>query len=51
MQGTVKQVLPCTEQEGSPVVLSIDGHYLVCGTDAGRIKLWDISRRYVLPVH
>ena len=43
----MKQVLPYSmDKDGHPSMLSVDGHYLVTGSDTGRIKLWDISRRY-----
>ena len=43
----MKQLLPCGEQEGSPVVLSVSRHFLVAGTDTGHVKMWDLSRRYI----
>ena len=46
-QGTVKQRLPCGEQEGRPTTLTISGLFLAAGTDHGFVKLWDLSRRYV----
>ncbi len=45
LQGTVKQLLACGDHEGSPTVLAISGPFLVAGTDAGWVKVWDLSRR------
>ena len=47
VQGTVKQLLSFTDQEGTPVTLSVGGHFLVAGTDTGYIKMWDLTRRYM----
>ena len=44
-QGTVKQLLPCSEPEGCPIALGVSGHFLVAGTDTGHVKMWDIGRR------
>ena len=44
-QGTPKQSLVFTEQEGSVESMTVSGQYLVAGTSAGVVKVWDISRR------
>ncbi|XP_056152909.1 intraflagellar transport protein 140 homolog isoform X2 [Lampris incognitus] len=44
-QGTVKQLLPFSETEGNPVLLSVCQVYLVVGTDAAHIKVFDLTRR------
>ena len=45
----MKQVLPYSmDKEGCPGMLNVDSHFLVTGSDTGRVKLWDISRRYLL---
>ena len=44
-QGTVKQILQFTETEGDPILLDVCGNFLVAGTSAGVIKVWDLSRR------
>ena len=44
-QGTVKQLLACSEPEGCPIALGVSGHFLVAGTNTGHIKMWDIGRR------
>eukprot|EP00743_Colponemidia_sp_Colp-15_P005070 GILK01005459.1.p1 GENE.GILK01005459.1~~GILK01005459.1.p1 ORF type:complete len:1424 (+),score=370.05 GILK01005459.1:129-4400(+) len=43
--GTVKQTLAFTESEGEPLLVDINGHFLVVGTSVHSIKIWDISRR------
>ncbi|XP_049758868.1 intraflagellar transport protein 140 homolog isoform X2 [Elephas maximus indicus] len=44
-QGTVKQLLPFSETEGSPCLLDICGSFLVVGTDLAHFKSFDLSRR------
>ena len=44
-QGTTKQILSCPE--GTPTVMSINGHFLVVGMSTTCVKVWDISRRQV----
>ncbi|XP_065898421.1 intraflagellar transport protein 140 homolog isoform X2 [Dysidea avara] len=43
LQGTTKQILSCPE--GTPTVMSINGHFLVVGMSTTCVKVWDISRR------
>ena len=43
----MKQVLSFTREEGHPQVVDLASHYLVAVSDAGLIKLWDVSRRFV----
>ena len=45
MKGTVKQILSFSEQEGSPVALSLSGNFLAAGSTGGCVKLWDLTRR------
>uniref|UniRef100_A0A8C5R4T8 Intraflagellar transport 140 n=1 Tax=Leptobrachium leishanense TaxID=445787 RepID=A0A8C5R4T8_9ANUR len=45
LQGTVKQLLSFSKQEGNPVMLDICGSFLVVATDAGYFKAFDLSRR------
>ncbi|XP_028669859.1 intraflagellar transport protein 140 homolog [Erpetoichthys calabaricus] len=49
LQGTVKQLLPFAEVEGNPQLLSVCGNFLVVGTDAAYIKVFDLSRREAKP--
>uniref|UniRef100_A0A4W3HUQ7 Intraflagellar transport 140 n=1 Tax=Callorhinchus milii TaxID=7868 RepID=A0A4W3HUQ7_CALMI len=49
LQGTVKQLLPFTESEGNPCHLHISGNFLVVGTDAANVKIFDLSRREAKP--
>ncbi|XP_076809284.1 intraflagellar transport protein 140 homolog [Clavelina lepadiformis] len=44
-QGTVKQLIHFQDNEGSPILLSISGDFLVVGTNAGYVKVYDLSRR------
>ncbi|XP_040032624.2 intraflagellar transport protein 140 homolog [Gasterosteus aculeatus] len=44
-QGTVKQLLTFSKAEGNPVLLSVCQSYLVVGTDAAHIRVFDLSRR------
>ncbi|BFZ17235.1 hypothetical protein BsWGS_20274 [Bradybaena similaris] len=44
-QGTVKQLITFAEPEGHPVSLDICGSYLVVATDAGVLRVYDLSRR------
>ena len=44
-QGTVKQVLSFTGDDGHLLVMDISGHHLVAVSDTGVIKVWDINRR------
>ncbi|XP_012989276.2 intraflagellar transport protein 140 homolog isoform X2 [Esox lucius] len=44
-QGTVKQLLPFSEAEGNPVLLSVCQGYLAVGTDTAHIKVFDLTRR------
>ncbi|XP_023244589.1 intraflagellar transport protein 140 homolog [Centruroides sculpturatus] len=48
-QGTSKQSLVFTEEEGPPVCIDISNNFLVSGTTNGFLKLWDISRREAKP--
>ena len=36
------------EPEGHPVSLDVCGSYLVVATDVGIIRVYDLSRRYVI---
>lgn len=47
LQGTVKQLLTFSKAEGNPVLLSVCQSYLVVGTDAAHIRVFDLSRRCV----
>ncbi len=44
-QGTVKQTLAFTMNEGPPITLAIGGDYLTSGSEHGYIKIWHIGRR------
>lgn len=48
-QGTLKQSLIFTEEEGMPVCIDICTNFLISGTSNGFLKLWDISRREAKP--
>ncbi|XP_041073639.1 intraflagellar transport protein 140 homolog isoform X1 [Polyodon spathula] len=49
LQGTVKQLLVFPEVEGTPQILSVCNTFLVVGTDAAYIKVFDLSRREAKP--
>ncbi|KAL4622724.1 hypothetical protein GN956_G19824 [Arapaima gigas] len=49
MQGTVKQLLPFSEAEGNPVLLSVCQSFLAVGTDLAHVKVYDLSRREAKP--
>ncbi|MBN3275130.1 IF140 protein, partial [Polyodon spathula] len=49
LQGTVKQLLVFPEMEGTPQLLSVCNTFLVVGTDAAHIKVFDLSRREAKP--
>lgn len=44
-QGTVKQTLSFSAQEGPPITMKVGGDYIVCGTENGYLKIWHIGRR------
>ena len=44
-QGGFKNSLAFTEAEGNPILLSLCGCFLAVATDAGIIKLYDVSKR------
>ncbi|CAF0790150.1 unnamed protein product [Brachionus calyciflorus] len=44
-QGTVKQVLQFTENEGDPFLATVNGTFLAVGTTQGVVKVYDLSRR------
>lgn len=44
-QGGFKSPLTYTEAEGNPILLSLCGSFLAVATDAGVIKLYDVSKR------
>lgn len=44
-QGGFKSALAFTEREGHPILLSLCGCFLAVATDAGVIKLYDVSKR------
>ena len=44
-QGTVKQVLQFTENEGDPFLATVNGTFIAIGTTQGIIKVFDLSRR------
>nr|XP_051686227.1 intraflagellar transport protein 140 homolog isoform X2 [Oryctolagus cuniculus] len=44
-QGTVKQLLLFSENEGNPCFLDVCGNFLVVGTDLAHFKSFDLSRR------
>ena len=44
-QGTVKQVLQFTENEGDPFLAAVNGTYIAIGTTQGVVKVFDLSRR------
>ncbi|XP_022250207.1 LOW QUALITY PROTEIN: intraflagellar transport protein 140 homolog [Limulus polyphemus] len=48
-QGTTKQSLIFTEEEGIPVSIDLCGTYLVVGTSSGYVKMWDVNRREPRP--
>ena len=48
-QGTVKQSLSLSEQEGFGLSLDLHSSFLVCATLNGCIRMWDLSRREAKP--
>jgi intraflagellar transport protein 140 len=44
-QGTVKQVIQFTENEGDPFLATVNGTFLAVGTTQGVVKVYDLSRR------
>ena len=44
-QGTCKQTLAFTEAEGDPILMHINGNFLVALTNKSFLRIWDISRR------
>ena len=44
-QGTVKQLLPCSEMEGDPICMAVCTRFLVMATAHGYIKLYDLAKR------
>ena len=44
-QGTVKQSIQFTENEGDPFLVTINGTFMVVGTTQGIVKVYDLSRR------
>lgn len=44
-QGTIKQTLAFTGNEGPPITLALGGDYLTSGSEYGFIKIWHIGRR------
>lgn len=44
-QGTVKQILQFTENEGDPFLATVNGTFLAIGTTQGVVKVYDLSRR------
>lgn len=44
-QGTVKQTLSFTSQEGPPITMTVGGDFIVCGTENGFLKVWHVGRR------
>lgn len=44
MEGVVKKFISFTEEEGSPMLLDINGNFLAMSTDVNILRLWDISR-------
>lgn len=44
-QGTVKQVLQFTENEGDPFLAAVNGTFIAIGTTQGVVKVFDLSRR------
>ena len=44
-QGTIKQSLSLSENEGFGLSLDINSSFLICATLNGCIKMWDLSRR------
>lgn len=44
-QGGFKNALAFTEAEGNPTLLSLCGCFLAVATEAGYIKLYDVSKR------
>ncbi|KAF0691673.1 Aste57867_17141 [Aphanomyces stellatus] len=43
--GTVKNTISFTEAEGKPFLLHVNNKFLAVGTDAGLIRVFDLSRR------
>jgi intraflagellar transport protein 140 len=50
LSGNVKDQIAFTEQEGEPVLLDLNGKFLVVGTANGRLKIFDVSRRVPTPI-
>lgn len=48
-QGTVKQLISLTEQDGEPVLFDVCEKFLVVVTDTHMIKVFDVSRREAKP--
>lgn len=47
-QGTVKQVIQFTENEGDPFLATVNGAFIAVGTTQGVVKVFDLSRRFKL---
>ena len=46
-QGTIKQVIQFTENEGDPFISSVNGSFMAVATTQGVVKVYDLSRRFV----
>ncbi|XP_023345784.1 intraflagellar transport protein 140 homolog [Eurytemora carolleeae] len=44
-QGTIKQTLGFSENEGMGIYVDVNSSFVVCATITGCIRMWDISRR------
>eukprot|EP00095_Tigriopus_kingsejongensis_P006204 snap_masked-scaffold252_size238019-processed-gene-1.6 protein:Tk06204 transcript:snap_masked-scaffold252_size238019-processed-gene-1.6-mRNA-1 annotation:"intraflagellar transport protein 140-like protein" len=44
-QGTIKQTLNMTEEEGSATIMHVRGRFLLIGTINAFVKIWDLSKR------
>uniref|UniRef100_H2Z464 Uncharacterized protein n=1 Tax=Ciona savignyi TaxID=51511 RepID=H2Z464_CIOSA len=44
-KGTVKQLIPMQENEGSVEIMAVNGNFVVFGTSTGCIKIYDLTRR------
>jgi intraflagellar transport protein 140 len=44
-QGTIKQVIQFTENEGDPILTTVNGTFLTVATTQGIVKVFDLSRR------
>jgi ribosomal protein S1 len=50
-KGTSRQSLTFAQNEGEVNTINSNGSYLVIGSTKGYVKVFDISRRYVLKIN